>query len=190
MKQKKYYYFVIFIFLIISCNVNKDYSNIKKELIEVLEKDQSNRLNGNWLEQKIKDEENLIVVTKILDSLGWLGTKEIGSDANAALFLVIQHSNLKTMEKYLPMLQNAVIKNNATKEELALLTDRIEVLNKRPQIYGTQGTDINGVFILDSIIDKKNVNKRRAEMGMQTLEEYLLILKKIYKLKYKKHTQH
>ncbi len=48
-----------------------------------------------------RDSINLIKVTEILDKYGWVGTDKVGETANQTLFLVIQHSDLKTQQKYL-----------------------------------------------------------------------------------------
>jgi hypothetical protein len=70
-------------------------------------------------------------------------------------------------------MKEAVKEGNAKPELFALLVDRIEMLNGRPQIYGSQMQIINGKRVLYQVIDIKNVNKRRAEVGLESLEEYL-----------------
>ena len=175
--------YILFLIILTSCKPNYEkYADIKKELISIYIKDQTNRIDANWVLQSKVDEQNLIKVTKIIDSVGWLSKSDVGDTANAALFLVLQHSNKISMEKYYPILKKAVFEKKASKENLALLTDRIEILNGRPQIYGTQGRIINNEFILDSILDFTNVDQRRKEMDMIPLKEYILELKKINKL--------
>lgn len=124
---------------------------------------------------KYNDSLNLLKVTKILATYGWLGISLIGSIANDALFLVIQHSDIKVMEKYLPLLKDAVKDGRAWGSQFALLIDRIEMINGRKQIYGSQiqGNSIDGYKIYP-IEDEKNVNKRRAEVGLKPLEEYVI----------------
>src|ERR1051325_9407619 len=87
-----------------------------------------------------QDSVNLVKVVAILDKYGWLGSDEVGSQGNSALFLVIQHADLKTQEKYLPMIKEAVKNGKAEPSQLALLIDRIEMRNNRPQVYGSQVT--------------------------------------------------
>lgn len=114
------------------------------------------------------DSINLIKVKFILNQYGWLGPDVIGGQGNQTLFLVIQHADLKTQEKYLPMMKEAVKNGKAQGSHLALLVDRVEMNNGRPQVYGSQ---INGDTIY-KILDEVNVNKRRAEVGLEPLEEY------------------
>jgi hypothetical protein len=143
----------------------------------------SKEANALWKTIIKKDSVNLIKVTSILDKYGWLGADVIGRKGNSTLFLVIQHSNLKTQEKYKPMMEEAVKKGNAAASSYALLVDRVEMSNGRPQIYGSQvrGNIVDGYKVYP-IIDEINVNKRRAEVGLQPLEEYLKYFNIAYEL--------
>lgn len=126
-----------------------------------------------WKTINSTDSFNLKKITAIIDKHGWLGKEIIGEKGNATLFLVIQHADLKTQEKYLPIMKNAVEEKKANASDLALLTDRIEMGNNRPQIYGSQLQSINETNVLYPILDEKNVNNRRANVGLPPLEEYL-----------------
>lgn len=119
-----------------------------------------------------KDSVNTIKVSAIIDKFGWLGPCVIGKKGNLTLFLVIQHSDLKTQEKYLPLMKEAVKKGNASGADLALLVDRVEMLNGRPQIYGSQIQMKEGKMVIYPIFDEKNVDKRRANVGLEPLEVY------------------
>lgn len=135
----------------------------------------SKEVKDIWKIIKVKDSVNLIKVVAILDKFGWLGTDVIGNQGNSALFLVIQHADLKTQEKYLPMMREAVKNGKAYGRSLALLEDRIEIRNGRKQIYGSQigmNPDTK-VHYVSPLIDPDNVNKRRASVGLGTLEEYV-----------------
>lgn len=120
------------------------------------------------------DSLNLIEVSKILDTYGWLGAEVVGQKGSDALFLVIQHANLDTQEKYLPMMRDAVKGGRAKGSSLALLEDRVAMRQRRKQIYGSQIIrDENGVYQIAPIEDEANVNERRAAVGLQPLEDYV-----------------
>ena len=85
-----------------------------------------------------KDSINLIFVKKILDEYGWLGRDIIGRQGNLTLFLVIQHSDLETQEKYLPMVREAVKKGDVYMSNYILLEDRVALRQGKRQIYGSQ----------------------------------------------------
>ena len=131
-----------------SCQNNKSknqYVKLTEELESIFETDQSLRMIVDSVEQKYgfeseetqgiwqkiheNDSINLIKIDSIISKYGWLGVDKIGEKGNTALFLVIQHSDLKTQEKYLPIMKDAVKKGNANGSDLALLIDRIEMFN-------------------------------------------------------------
>lgn len=122
-----------------------------------------------------KDSINLIKVCAILDKHGWLGGSKIGAEANNTLFLVIQHADLKVQQKYLPMMREALKKGNAYATQLALLEDRVAIGEGRKQSYGSQiGMDkVTGAYYVEPLDDPDNVDKRRAKMGLQPMQEYL-----------------
>ncbi len=165
-------------------------SLIKKSLEDILIKDQtlrlilpdiekkfgkdSEELKYIWVLIKRQDSINEVQVIEILDNNGWVGTSRIGSKANQALWLVIQHSSLVIQEKYLPLLEESVLKNESPGWHLAFLKDRILMRNKKKQFYGTQAVynKESGKYEIYPIEDPKNVDDRRKKIGLETMEEY------------------
>lgn len=135
----------------------------------------SKEMQDLWKITLQSDSINLLKVKKILDEKGWVGKEKVGAQANSAFFLVIQHSDLETQKKYLPMMKEAVTKGNANPGSLALLIDRIEIREGRKQIYGSQiGTKPNtNIQYVLPLIDPDNVDKRRAEVGLGSISEYV-----------------
>ncbi|MET0946406.1 MAG: DUF6624 domain-containing protein [Flavobacterium sp.] len=164
---------------------------LQKELLDIYKEDQETRiLYGAALKKyghegkvvdslgKIilfKDSVNIIKVLKILDEKGWVGKDKVGPKANQTLFLVIQHSDLKIQQKYLPMMRDAVKKGNANPSALALLEDRIALGEGRKQIYGSQiaTNPTTKTQYVQPLEDPDNVDKRRSEVGLGTLSEYV-----------------
>lgn len=122
-----------------------------------------------------KDSINLLQIEKILNKYGWLGADVIGDQGNTTLFLVIQHSDLKTQLKYLPMMREAVKNGNAKGDDFALLEDRIAMRQGKRQIYGSQIKidDETGEFYVYPIIEPEKVNERRAVVGLEPIEDYV-----------------
>ncbi len=117
------------------------------------------------------DSVNVEIVGKIIDKYGWLGVEETSQNANDALFLAIQHGDLKTQLNYLPLLTQAVKDKKASPKQLALLVDRTNLAQGKFQIYGSQLLGTNpGHF--SPILNEPNVNKRRKEIGLEPIEEY------------------
>ncbi|HVU58852.1 MAG TPA: DUF6624 domain-containing protein [Puia sp.] len=147
-----------------------------RQLIDTVEKKygmQSRQMDSLYAVMSIKDSVNLEKVTTILDKYGWLGINEIGERANLALFLVIQHADSLTQVTYLPMMRQAVKDGKAKGADLAMLEDRVLCEQGKPQLYGSQVKALKtGKYVFFPIQDERNVNKRRAEVGLEPLEAY------------------
>ncbi len=184
-------YLLGFMIVIASTSCAQDYDSIKQELLVIHKEDQDIRhqwiaaLNHPTPSPKIidslgkivdtKDSVNIIHVSKILDSYGWLGKDKIGADANTTLFLVVQHSDLRIQQKYLPMIRKASLVGDASKSHLALLEDRVALREGKMQIYGSQVgqlLDSKEYYILP-LKDPETVDVRRAEVGLQPLADYV-----------------
>ena len=180
---------------IVKANKEKAEANFDKPLVAILDtiyqEDQYLRMQINDVEEKYgrdsdemkiywktiaeNDSINLIKIQKILDERGWLGTDIIGNQGNTTLFLVIQHSDLTVQEKYLPMMREAAARENARPSSLALLEDRVALGHGKKQIYGSQigRNQKTGEFYVLPLEDPENVDKRRADVGLGTLQEYI-----------------
>ena len=159
-------------------SIYNDDQKYREEISEIENKYgwDSKEMQDNWKIIQEKDSINLIKVCSILDKYGWLGVDVIGQNGNNALFLVIQHSDITTQEKYLPMMRDAVKNGKANGSSLALLEDRVALRQGKKQIYGSQigrdtETQIHYVLPLD---DPDNVDKSRAEVGLEPLANSVL----------------
>lgn len=56
--------------------------------------------------------------------------------------------------------------------DIAFLADRIRVLEKKPQLYGTQFRKEDGGVFFFEIEDEKNIDVRRAQLGLPPFKEY------------------
>jgi hypothetical protein len=138
---------------------------------------ESKELQVLFKDMRIADSTNLIQVESIIKKYGWLGYDKIGSQANTALFMVIQHSDQLTQEKYLPLMREAVKNGKAKAKSLALLEDRIALHRGKMQSYGSQifWSKVNNRYVVLPLNDPDNVDKRRAEVGLQPLLEYVSV---------------
>lgn len=180
---------------IIKTNKDKSEANLIKPLVQYLENvyqdDQKYRMQIDELQKKYsweskemqdhwkliheKDSINLIKVKTILEYYGWLGEDDIGKQGNSTLFLVIQHADLATQEKYLPMMRQAVKNKKAQASSLALLEDRVALRQGNKQIYGSQigRNPSTNQYYVSPLEDPDNVDKRRAEVGLPPLANYV-----------------
>ena len=163
--------------IVILDTIHTNDQKYREKMDEIAEKYglQSNEMKEIWNTMHVTDSINLIKVKKLIDENGWLGSDVIGEQGNKTLFLVIQHSDLNTQITYLPILREAVKKNNAKASHLALLEDRTALSHGKKQVYGSQiGQDQKtGEYYIFPIEDPDNVDKRRAEVGLEPISEYL-----------------
>lgn len=100
----------------------------------------SDEMKYFWNLVSEQDSLNELEVIKIIKEKGWIGKSLVGGQANMTLWLVVQHAPLEIQEKYLPELKESVKKGESSGGHLALLEDRIQMRNGKPQIYGSQIT--------------------------------------------------
>ncbi|MEB0137703.1 hypothetical protein QN363_01570 [Undibacterium sp. CCC2.1] len=116
------------------------------------------------------DASNMGRLAEIIEQYGWPGARLVGIQASQNAFLVLQHANLEDQQKYLPLLRDAVDKNDALASELAMLEDRVRIGLGLAQLYGTQ---ISSDGTLMPVDDHAQVDRRRAALGLIPLAEYL-----------------
>ena len=109
------------------------------------------------------DSLNMTIVSDVLSTRGFPARKQVGELASQAVWLVFQHASLERQQLFLPQMEQAVEKGDVAPQFLALLKDRIDVREGRPQRYGTQ-TDAEGR--LCPLLDASKVNQWRAEVGL------------------------
>lgn len=120
------------------------------------------------------DEANQRRVTAIIDQYGWPGNSLVGRRGSITAFLVIQHADLLTQQKYLPLMREATAKGELPKSSLALLEDRVLMRMGKPQLYGSQlrSNPDTGQMEFMPIEDEAHVDERRASVGLGPLSEY------------------
>jgi hypothetical protein len=149
----------------------------KAELLdEVYLLDQNMRSSGNYsdIDSEI-DKQNLIKVVSLIENCGMPTTKEVSKEQINTIWLVLQHGDNANRKKYFPLLKNAAENGDLDKSDIALMEDRILITDGKPQIYGSQVTQ-NGEtkkWELYELSNPETVNKRRALIGLQPLQDYL-----------------
>src|ERR1041385_6339397 len=176
MKKKIFLSFLLLIFALnLVAQSSTDTMAIKKQLEMILERDQKTRTNGDSASfVQYIDSTNLIPVGALIKKYGWPGKSFVGEKGNQAVFLVIQHADIKTQEKYLPLLDKSGAKGEASQADRALLQDRVLMRQGKKQIYGSQVVPdtTTGGWMFYPIEDEKNVNERRKKAGLEPIEKY------------------
>jgi hypothetical protein len=147
----------------------------KSEILEeIYDLDQNMRLKDNNFDPKV-DKQNLIKVVSLIENCGMPTTKEVSKKQMSAIWLVFQHADNKNRKKYFPLLKKSAEKGDLNKSKIALMEDRILMMEGKPQIYGSQISK-NGEthkWELYTLEKPETVDKRRAEVGLGSLKEYV-----------------
>ncbi|MCW3101873.1 MAG: hypothetical protein JWO09_313 [Bacteroidetes bacterium] len=178
---------------IVKQNIGKDEAKLNKALLKLMDSvyhdDQAYRFQQISVDKEFgasspegknirkviheKDSINEIIVSGLLDKYGWIGKEVVGSNGNTTLGLVLQHSSLATQLKYLPVMREAVKTGKADPYDLAMLEDLVLVRQGEKQLYGSSIVSVEGKYYVSPMEDPANVDKRRAKLGLGTLDEYL-----------------
>ena len=113
---------------------------------------------------------------EIFEKFGHPGYSLVGETGSQNFWLMVQHcdSDQAFQSRVLEKLKIEVDNKNADGSTYGLLTDRVKINNGEKQIYGTQVTyNSLGQAYPKSLADSLNVNKRRGEVGLEPIEEYL-----------------
>ncbi len=166
------------------------FPDISRKLKEMAVKDQEVRAvdaGGDVdLEQvfaekmKAIDEENTQKMKAIVEQIGWPTISKVGKEQSKNAWLIVQHADddVEFQKKCLALMK-AEPEGEVELHDVAYLEDRVRVNSKEGQVYGTQFQETRDVsnqkvvsYEPKAIEDEVNVNKRRASIGLEPLEEY------------------
>jgi len=118
----------------------------------------------------------------IIGEHGWPGTDLVGEDGAHAAWLLVQHMDADPafQERCLELLKVAVKGGRASGKDLAYLTDRVRVAQGQPQTYGTQFRQDGEFTVLAPVEDPEGLDRRRAELGLPTMDEYYRMMRETY----------
>jgi hypothetical protein len=154
--------------------IDIDCNNIQELLQKAFERDQGMR-NGKMTFDREVERQNLITVVSLIEKCGMPTLAEVTENQMSAIWLVLQHSENQYRKQYLPSLIEAAEKGDLRKSQIALMKDRILMKEGSPQIFGSQVIKNNetGKWELYSLAEPEYVDRRRKEVGLGPLEEYL-----------------
>jgi len=168
-----------------------DYKEITHELIKMGKKDQKCRMKmikkQSWEDLKKEvlalDKIHTEKLKAILTKIGLPTISKVGKKAALYAWLIAQHTpNTKFRKKYLTLMKK--YSNDIDPINLAMMQDRVNMENNKPQIYGTQfqKDKKSGNFVLWKVRDRKNLDIRRKKIGLSSLDEHIKKISKSYKI--------
>lgn len=129
-----------------------------------------------WQEIGARDLENQYELKRLLPKTGWFDRTEMGDKAMYGAFLVIQHAtnDPTLMHDGLARMAPLVGTGQIDDANYALLFDRLQIQDGRPQRYGTQMKCEAGKWVLDRLEAPEKVAEYREKVGLTpSLESYV-----------------
>jgi len=150
---------------------------IQLDLIQAAKNGESHKMKELFSEEKEIFERHIPILKDIYNEIGYPTIELVGKENSSKFFTLIQHSDsdINFQKKMLKEITREVKKGNVSGKDYAFLTDKVQLAQENPQIYGTQldyNTDIGQAFP-KHLIDSINVNRRRKEIGLEPIGEYL-----------------
>jgi membrane dipeptidase len=167
---------------------------LRQELKDMVKVDQDMRrrviAGGTSLDPKLVDEleaidtKNTTRLKAIVREHGWPGKSLVGADGAHDAWLLVQHADRDRpfQMQCLELLKTAVAQGEASGRDLAYLTDRVFVGEGKKQVFGTQFIQKDCKMTPQPIEDPDNVDRRRAEVGLEPLAEYEKRLREVYQV--------
>jgi len=120
---------------------------------------------------------------EIFEKFGYPGYSLVGEKGSQNFWLMVQHcdSDPAFQSRVLEKLKIEVDNKNADGSNYGLLTDRVKINTGEKQVYGTQVSyNSLGQAYPKDLADSVNVNKRRAEVGLEPIEDYLNMMTQMH----------
>ena len=115
---------------------------------------------------------NAQALQAIIEQFGWPGKSLVGEEGARAAWFILQHAigQPDFQRRCLPLLRDAVARQEADPATVAYLEDRICFFERRPQRYGTQfDWDEHGQMSPWTIENPAQVDERRQIVGLGPL---------------------
>jgi hypothetical protein len=167
---------------------------LRKELLALVEQDQ--KLRNDMIRSGVDhpdkailarlnafDSHTTVRMRSIIKKFGWPGADLVGWDGTEAAFILVQHGTHSFQKELLPLMQKKFESGDLAGPNYALFLDRVLVEDGKRQVYGSRAMAFaqwNGEAVLYPIEDEANVDKHRAEVGLSSLAEYRMLLKRMY----------
>ncbi len=187
------YYFNIIIYLVlpilsfgqVDSTISKIIDSLEFEdqkwriLLRQINNKEIDSLSSEFVGQQIKltDSLNFIQIHALFNKHGYLGYDKMGLESSHNFWLLVQHADMHPdfQERVLTVMKIEADKDNSSLTDYAYLLDRVKVNTGQAQIYGTQMT-LNSAktsYEPKAVIDPDNLNDRRKQVGLNSIEEYI-----------------
>jgi ribosomal protein S18 acetylase RimI-like enzyme len=142
------------------------------EAMTTIDQDMRERSQAEDYWDESVDAKHTARMKEIVAQVGWPTVSKVGKDSSENAWLLVQHADrdVAFQEQCLALMKQEK-PEEVNPRNIAMLEDRIRVNKNQRQIYGTQHNEVDGKYVPRPIDDEANVNERRKQMGLGTLEE-------------------
>jgi hypothetical protein len=159
-------------------------SALRKELVEMEQHDQVVRgelaANGTLFEgyhprMQAVHKEHAKRLRHIIGQFGWPTETMVGPEGAKAAWLIAQHAigEPDFMRQCRKLLEDASNHGEVPRWQFAFIDDRIRVFEGRPQKFGTQLCEKDGVLQAYPLEDEVDIERLRHEAGLPPLTDIL-----------------
>ena len=170
------------------------YPNLRDELLLMEKIDQDARMNcaNGSAEEQVKclapllkaiDEPHTKRLEEIFDQIGFPNTAKVGREGMQAFMILLQHAPTDALRVRSLKPITAAFKNKELPPmDYANFVDRLRLHQGKKQLYGSGFDFKEGKMVMSPTEDMKNLDKRRAKIGLPPLAELIKMMKEMYKL--------
>lgn len=121
----------------------------------------------------MSDADNKAAIIRVFDHDGFPTPAMVGRHGITEVFTIVQHSvDLPLMRRALLLARPLMLRGDMPRGEYAFMVDRLLILEKKEQLYGSQARSAHGQLEPFPIMDEGSVGQRRDLMRLQTLKFY------------------
>ena len=164
-----------------------DSAAINSQLRQMVRRDQKIQMAHQFGESKevsdslyaVQEEifrNNTDTIRQLFNDYGYLGFNKLGMEGSNNFWLLVQHADHDPtfQEAVLDGMDMEVRVGNADGKNYAYLTDRVLVNSGQKQLYGTQVSYKEDFWAIPRPLqDSANVDKRRSDVGLPPIRDYL-----------------
>ncbi len=114
---------------------------------------------------------------------GWPTPGQASDSAAQAAWLILQHSpDTAWQADMLPVLEQLASSGALPPDDVAMLSDRVQVRRGAPQRYATQFTMVDGRLLPEPVGDTVGLDARRAGVGLPPMAVYVRRMQEQFKV--------
>jgi len=194
MKAREIFIGLCFFALMVSGLRAQREPEVRDELLRMEKVDQDARVkcaNGTGDEQveclaeisKTVDEPNTKRLEQIFDQIGFPNTAKVGKEGLQAFMTLLQHATTDGLRvRALKPITKAFKNKEMPPMAYANFVDRLRLHQGKKQLYGSGFEFKAGKMVLSPTEDLKNLEERRAKIGLPPMAEAIKMMEEIYHL--------